>query len=131
VTVTSLDTTGIALDLRINATNPNPVDLTTSGVTSHLVVDQSHDVGTVTLPRTIVLAAGKTVNIDVPVTLKWADVALLAQLAMSTGSIPYTVDGSLEMGGNLLHVTVPFHLEGAVTHAQILGAMMNSLPIPR
>jgi hypothetical protein len=131
VSVTSLDTTGIALDLRLNATNPNSVDLTTSGVSSHLVVDKSHDVGTVMLPHTIVLAAGKTTSIDVPVALKWTDVALLAQLAMSTGAIPYTVDGSLELGGNLLHVAVPFHFESTVTHAQILAAMMNSLPTPR
>lgn len=131
VSVTRLDPTGIALDLRMSATNPNSVDLTTSGVSSHLVVDKSHDVGTVTLPRTIDLAAGKTTSIDVPVALKWTDVALLAQLAMSTGAIPFAVDGSLELGGNLLHVAVPFHFEGAITHAQILGAMMNSLPIPR
>jgi len=127
VSVTRIDMTGIALDVAIGATNPNTVDLTTSGVSSRLVVDKSHDVGTVKLPSTILLAAGKTTPIDVPVELKWGDVALLAQLAMSTGAIPYAVDGSLEMGGSLLHVQVPFHLDGSITHAQIVDAMMNSV----
>jgi len=45
--------------------------------------------------------------------------------------VPYTVDGKLEMGGSLLHVGVPFRLEGAITHEQIAGALLHSLPLPR
>jgi hypothetical protein len=131
VSVTRIDVTGIALDLAMSATNPNSVDLTASAVSTHVVVDKTHDVGSVTLPNTITLPAGKTTKLDVPVTLKWSDVGLLAQLAASTGAVPYSVDGTLEMGGNLLHVAVPFHFEGSISREQILGAMMNSLPKPR
>jgi hypothetical protein len=56
---------------------------------------------------------------------------LLAQLAMSSGAVPYAVDGTLEIGGELMHVGVPFHLGGAISHEQIVGAMMNSLPLAR
>ena len=131
VSVNRVDTMGLALDISMAATNPNSVDLTASGVSSHVVVDKTHDVGTVTLPKAITLPAGKTTRLDVPLTLTWSDLGVLAQLALSTGAVPYTVDGTLEMGGDLLHVGVPFHFDGTITHAQIVGAVMNSVPIPR
>jgi hypothetical protein len=131
VAVTRVDMTGLSLDISMSATNPNAVDLTSSGVSSHVVVDRTHDIGTVTLPTAITLPAGKTTQVDVPLALTWSDLGALAELAMSAGAVPYTVDGTLEMGGNLLHVGVPFHFEGSITHAQIVGAMMNSVPAPR
>jgi LEA14-like dessication related protein len=131
VSVVRVDLTGLVLDLAMNATNPNSVDLSASGVSSHVVVDKTHYVGSVALPNTITLPGGKTTRVDVPVTVNWSDMGLLAQLAMTTGAIPYSVDGSLDMGGSLLHVGVPFHIDGTITHAQIVGAMMNSLPVPR
>jgi hypothetical protein len=131
VIVTRVDMAGIALDIVLDATNPNAEDLTASGMSSHLVVDKSHDVGTITVPRAMTLPAGKTTKLDVPVTLTWSDLGLLAQLAASRGSVPYAVDGKLEMGGSLLHLGVPFRLEGAITHDQIAGALLNSLPLPR
>ncbi len=130
VSVTRIDMTGIALDIAMSATNPNSVDLTAGGISSHVVVDRRHDVGSVTLPQTVTLPAGQTTKLDVPVTLKWSDVGVLAQLAATRGAVPYAVDGTLEMGGSLLHVGVPFHLDGVITHEQIVGAMMNSLPLP-
>jgi LEA14-like dessication related protein len=131
VAVNRVDMTGLALDISMSATNPNSVDLTASGVSSHVVVDKTHDVGTVTLPTAITLPAGKTTRVDVPLTMNWSDFGALAQLALAAGAVPYTVDGTLEMGGNLLHVGVPFHFDGTITHAQILAAMMNSVPVPR
>jgi hypothetical protein len=128
VTVTRIDVTGIALDVSMSATNPNPSDLSASGVSSHVVVDKTHDVGTVTVPETITLPAGKTTTFEVPLTMKWSDMGVLAQLAVSTGAVPYSVDGTLDMGGNLMHVGVPFHLDGTITQAQIVGAMLNSMP---
>ena len=38
--------------------------------------------------------------LDVPLALTWSDIGVLAQLALSTGAVPYTVDGTLEMGGD-------------------------------
>jgi hypothetical protein len=128
VAVTRIDAAGIALDLTMSATNPNSADLTAADVTAHLVLDKTHDVGTITLPKVLTLPASKTTPIDVPVALKWADMGMLADLAASKGSVPYAVDGSLEMGGNLLHVGVPFHVEGAITRDQMAGAVINSLP---
>jgi hypothetical protein len=128
VAVTRFDMAGIALDLALSATNPNSVDLVASDVTSHVVVDRTHDIGTITLPKSITLPAGQTTRLQVPVTLRWSDIGLLAQLATTTAAVPYTVEGTLEMGGTLLHVGVPFHVDGTITREQIVGAMMNSIP---
>ena len=131
VTLTRIDLTGIAIDVSLNVTNPNSVDLTTTDVTSHLVVDKTHDVGTVTLPNAMTLPASQTTRIDVPMTLSWPDMGLLAQLAMSNVAVPYSVDGNLALGGSLVQVRVPFHVDGSITRDQVVGAMMNSLPKPR
>jgi LEA14-like dessication related protein len=131
VSVNRVDLKGLALDISMSATNPNSVDLTASGVSSHVVVDGTHDVGTIALPKTITLPAGTTTRLDFPLALTWSDVGVVAQLALSTGAVPYSVDGTLEMGGSLVHLGVPFHLDGTITHAQVVGAMMNSIPVPR
>jgi hypothetical protein len=128
--VTRIDAAGMALDVSMSATNPNSVDLTASDVSSHVVVG-AHDIGSFTLPRTVTLPAGKTTTLEVPVTLQWADAGLLAQLIAGSGAVPYSVDGKLEMGGALLHVGVPFHVEGTLAREQILTAAMHSLPLPR
>jgi len=131
VSLNRIDVAGLSLDISMSATNPNSVDLTASGVSSHVVVGGTHDVGTVNLPEAITLPAGKTTRLDVPLAKTWSDIGALAQLALAAGDLPYTVDGTLEIGGSLLHVGVPFHFDGTITHAQIVGAMMNSFPAPR
>jgi LEA14-like dessication related protein len=129
-TLTRIDLTGVALDLALSATNPNSSDLTATGLSSHVVVDKTHDVGTVTVPKSITLPAGQTTKLDVPVSLSWSEMGLLAELAASKSAVPYSVDGTLEMGGSLLHVGVPFHFDGTISQQQIAGAVMKSLPLP-
>jgi hypothetical protein len=85
-------------------------------------------IGTVTLPASIVLPASKTTTLAVPVAVTWPEAGLLAQLAATPGGIPYAVDGTLTLGGPLLHVGVPFHFEGRISQAEILEAAARSLP---
>jgi hypothetical protein len=126
--VTSIDVQGIGLSLTMSVTNPNADDLSARGITSHVVVDKTHDVGTVSLPKTLTLPAGQTTKIVVPVSLNGNDVGVLAQVAATNGNLPYSVDGTLDMGGKLLHVGVPFHLDGTLSHEQLVGATLKSLP---
>jgi|GEM_PF-588297 len=128
VTVDGVDPSGLALTVSIDATNPNSAALTASNVSSHVVV-AGHDVGTVMVPESLTLPARKTTRIDVPVKVSWSDMGLLAQLGASSAPVPYSVDGTLELGGSLLHVAVPFHLDGSISHQQIVGAVVNSIPL--
>jgi hypothetical protein len=128
VTVTSIDVQGLGVNVAMSVTNPNSVDLSVSGITSHIVLDKTHDIGTVTLPEAITLPAGKTTKLDLPIALKWTDLGVLGEVAVTSNAVPYSVDGTLELGGSLLHVGVPFHLEGSIPHDQLVGATLNSLP---
>jgi hypothetical protein len=125
-TVTGVDAQAIHLDLTLTATNPNAVDLTVRDVTAHLVVAQKVDLGSMTLPKAYTLPAGKATSIEAPLTLPWGDVSTLTQLA-GAASVPFTVDGTVELGGDLLHVTVPYHIAGSMTRQQLLGATLRSL----
>lgn len=128
VTVNGVDPSGLALTVTISAANPNSADLSVSDVSSHVLL-ANHDVGTVTVPESLTLPGGKTTKIDVPVKVSWSDVTMLAQLAASNAPVPYSVDGTLNLGGSLLHVGVPFHLDGSLTHQQMVSAVMRSMPM--
>jgi len=125
-TLTAVDAQAIHLDLTLTATNPNGVDLTVRDVTAHVVVAQKVDLGSMTLPKTYTLPAGKATSIEAPLTLPWGDVSALTQLA-GAAPLPFTVDGTVELGGDLLHVTVPYHIAGSMTRQQLVGATLRSL----
>jgi hypothetical protein len=126
--VTGVDALGVRLDLELSAANPNTVDLSARSVTAHVVVDRKLDLGTVTLPDAVTLPAGKSTKLSVPVSVAWTDLGALAQLAASSAAVPFTVDGTVEMGGDLLHVAVPFHIDGSVSHDELVHAALGSLP---
>jgi LEA14-like dessication related protein len=127
--LTGMDAQGIELSVELSAANPNSLDLVVNEVTTHIVLDKTRDLGTATLAKAITLPASKTTKLDVPVSLKWADVGLFAQLAATSNAIPYSVDGTLALGGSLV-VGVPFHLEGTIPHEQVVRAAVKSLPQP-
>ncbi len=127
-TVTSLDMLAVHLQVALTATNPNAVDLPVRDVTARIVVGAKFDLGTATIPNAVTLPAGKATKLDVPVSVRWTDMGALAQLAANSSAIPFTVDGTVDLGGDLIAVSVPFHIAGEVSHEQLLGAALNSLP---
>jgi LEA14-like dessication related protein len=126
-TVIELTPQGLDLTLALNATNPNGVSLSSQGVTAHVVVDKSVDLGSVTSTQAVSLAAGQTTLIQVPISVPWTSVLTLVQLGASNRAVPYAVDGTVAMGGTLVNVEIPFHLEGSVTHQQIVSATTRSI----
>jgi hypothetical protein len=130
IAVTRIDTAGIALDVAMAVTNPNSVDLIADEVTGHLVLEGGQDLGSVMVQKSVALPASRTTEVEVPLALKWTDMGALAQLAARAGAVPYSVDGTVEVGG-ALHVAVPFRLTGVITRDQVLAAAMQSFPLPR
>jgi LEA14-like dessication related protein len=127
VTVTSVDAQAMHLQVTLTATNPNTVDLSLQDVTAHVKVADKIDLGSVTLPKTMTLPAGKATTIDAPLTVPWGDVSAFAQLAGAAATVPYTVDGTVELGGALLHVNVPYQLKGSMTRQQFVSVTLHSL----
>ncbi len=126
--VTQLTPEGIDLSVSLAVTNPNSVDLTAQGITAKVVLSPNVDLGTVTSPQTIALAASKTTPVTVPLAVKWTSLAAIAGLAQASGDVPYAIDGTVTIGGERLNVALPFHLTGAVTHAQLVSATVRSIP---
>lgn len=127
--LTSISTLGIDVDLKLDAENVNDSDLSARSVTATIVVDGRIALGTVTVAHAIKLPAHKKTTLDVPVSSRWKDLSGLVSLASAAGKdVPYTVDGSVELGGETLHVQVPFHVVGVLTREQLTQAMLNSLP---
>ncbi|MDP9002529.1 MAG: LEA type 2 family protein [Myxococcota bacterium] len=129
ITLMRIDPQGVELRLELDAANPNSVDLSASDVTSRVVVGGAvEERGIVRLPAAIILPAARTTRIDVPLSLDWPSLGALATLMAAGGAVPYSVDGTLDLGGSLLHVGVPFHFEGSIPRDQIVSAVSSSVP---
>jgi LEA14-like dessication related protein len=128
VQLTGLSPTQISVDVTLDVTNPNTLDLVARSLEAHIIIAKNIDVGTVEIPVTTVFAAGKTTKLDVPLSIQLTDIAPLARLAIAGADLPYTVDGTVGLGGDLLHVTLPYHLSGIVPRDQVARAAMKALP---
>jgi LEA14-like dessication related protein len=127
--VTEVSPAGLGIELTLQAKNPNSIDLTAGGVKAHAVLDKHIEVGVASVDQRVTLAANQTTELNVALSIPWADVvSLLALNVDPRPSVPYFVEGTLTLGGDLLAVEVPFGLEGSVSHDQIVRATLNSLP---
>jgi LEA14-like dessication related protein len=126
--ITSISPLGIDVALKLEAENPNGNDLTARSVTATITLDSRYVLGTVTVPNRINLVAHQKTILDVPVSSRWQDLSSLVTLAAAGKDVPYKVDGTVELGGDLLSIVVPFHLAGTLTREQLAQATINSLP---
>jgi hypothetical protein len=127
-TITSIGTSGIGVLVQLALDNPNSIELSGRSLSAKVVLDGKQDLGTVTVPNGLKMPAGQRTELSVPMSLPWKDLAPLLALAGQARDVPYDVDGSLEVGSETFHLSVPFHLKGALTHEQLMQATVGSLP---
>lgn len=127
VSVTSVDIAGFDMRVKMEAFNPNGFAISVNSVVAHVIVDATQDLGTVTASQAISLPANSRTLIDVPMNVKWKGLGGLATLAQARKPVPYTVDGTANVGGQSLNVNVPFKLEGKITPEQLQSAAVKSL----
>jgi LEA14-like dessication related protein len=126
--VTAISPAGIQMNVELALDNPNGVALSARTVTANVVLDGKYPLSSVTVPHEVTLAAHSRSALLVPMTLKWEGVSTLVALAGSQRNVPYEVNGSVNLGGDLLNVDVPFHLAGVLTKEQLVQLTLNSLP---
>lgn len=126
--VTEVTPAGVGLALSVEAYNPNGVDLSARSVTGKIVLDGKYDLGTTTVSKPVSLPAGARTTLDIPLSVAWNDMTALATLATSNRAAPYTVDGTVTVGGERLNVDLPFHMTGVITHDELVQATMRSIP---
>jgi LEA14-like dessication related protein len=130
VTITQIvPAKGLDLSVELGVRNPNRVDLSARSLTAHVVVAQRYDLGSTTVTQAFTLPAEREVQLAVPLSLEWRDVGALASLALTNTDVPYTVDGVVTLGGDVLNVDVPFRLAGTISPIDLLRAGLPSLPL--
>jgi LEA14-like dessication related protein len=125
--VTAVDISGFDMRVKMEAFNPNAVDLSVRSVVAHVVVDGNQDLGTVTSSTVVNLPANARTVIDVPMNVKWTNVGVVASLAAAKKPVGYTVDGTATVGGERLNVDIPFKVTGTITPEQLQQALVKSL----
>jgi LEA14-like dessication related protein len=126
--LTGINTTGIEVEAKLEAYNPNDFDIEVRGYTATMVLDHKINVGTITSQQKVTLPAKKKTTFDVPVNVKWNDATQLAPLALSTRDVPWDAEGKVKIGGDMIDVELPFKVNGTLTHQQIVQAVNRSLP---
>jgi LEA14-like dessication related protein len=126
--ITRIDPQGIELLLHLDAFNPNGYALSVRGISASVLVDGRLDLGKVTIERPVSIPAGQRVPIDAPIASRWNDLPSIALLAASNRTVPYTVKGTVTLGGESLSVDVPYAFDGVITHEQIVHAALGSIP---
>jgi LEA14-like dessication related protein len=126
--VAAVSPAGIDILLKVEATNPNKYALSAQSVTGKAKLDGKWDLGTVTINKPIALPPATPTMIDVPMTLPWTDVRALGALAAAKRPVPYSVEGTVTIGGDKLNVALPFAMTGTIAHEQIAAAAMKGIP---
>lgn len=128
--VTSLGPQGAGLLVRLEATNPNRVALSARSVTAKAKLDGKWELGTVTSTSPVVLPLGAPTNVDVAMLLPWNDLKAVSALALAAGPVPYTVEGTVNVGNEALNFDLPFSLSGTLTREQVIAAALKPVIAP-
>jgi LEA14-like dessication related protein len=126
--ITRIDPQGFDVLLHIDAANPNTYALSVRGISANVVVDNRLDLGKVTIDKPVSIPSGQRIPIDVPISSQWKDLPAIATLAAANRTIPYTVKGTVTVGGESVNIDVPYSFDGTITHDQIVKAAIGSLP---
>jgi LEA14-like dessication related protein len=126
--VTAVSTAGISLLVRMAIHNPNRIGLSMRSVTAEMTLDGRYKLGAVTVPEAIDLPANQSTRIDAPLSVAWTDLPGIVAIAAGGRSVPYTVDGTVSIGGDVIRAELPFHLTGEIKPEQLATAVINSLP---
>ena len=125
IDVNGIDQRGIALHVRVIATNERHSEtISIDALRVHVTVGDQ-DLGTVDVAHAWELPPNQPVLIETDILVPIANLPALAMQAAS-GPVPYHLDGRAHVLN--LGWSVDFSYDGQITQQQILGAAMPALP---
>lgn len=127
ISVNSITKQGISMVATLRVTNPNKFAISASRVNAKLTLPNNVVLRFAPVARKIHWAPSSTSSTDIELTATWQQAVHLAQLA-ALETIPFTVDGSFDIGGDTLHITVPFSMRGTLDRKQIIEATLKDVP---
>ncbi len=119
---------GLHLEVTLSAKNPNGFSLSTRSIKARVVLDGTTDLGEVLIPNAVKIPAKKSVQLVVPVQVKWANAVAIGIIAASKPVIPYTVKGTATVGVDDYEADVPFALSSTMTREELLKATSGAVP---
>lgn len=117
---------GVELQVTLRVKNPNAFALDAQEVDGTLFVEGGRKLGTGRAQPHHSIPAQGTAAVQSQVQVAWDDVASL-QPFLSREHLPYTFKGHVTLGGDTLHVTLPFEMQGTLTREQLLQAGLRGL----
>ncbi len=126
--VTSVATTGLDLSITLKAKNPNKMPLIARKVKARVKLADEIDLGEVSVDTRVDIPSKGQAEIVVPLPMKWGDVGAVVTMAYKRETIPFTVEGTAELGFEKASFEVPFKTTGTLTRDQIKELGMKNLP---
>lgn len=117
---------GVDLQVTLSVKNPNAFALDAQEVEGTLVVEGGKKLGTGRAHPNHSIPAHGTGSVESQVQIAWDDVLAL-QPFLSREHVPYTFQGHVTLGGETLHLTLPFEMQGTLTREQLLQAGLRGL----
>jgi len=114
IDITGLGLQGGTLDLLLDVRNPNTYELRTTRITVVIYLEDTR-FGDAALTRALVLPAGETTRVVVPVAFSWSGVGSGARGLIARGAVRYLLDGRLELDTPIGARGVDVDLDGTVT----------------
>jgi LEA14-like dessication related protein len=121
---------GVELELTIEVDNPNSVPLRARSVTADVTVGTSVKLGEVTVEAPLKVPAKDSGTVTAPLSLDWQNAAAIAVLAATRETVPFTVEGTANVGVGDVRFDVPFKTDGKLTRAQLMSLGAGAAPIP-
>ena len=117
---------GVELAVTLSVKNPNGFALDAHEVEGTLIVEGGQKLGTGRANPKRSIPAHGTGTVESQVRVAWDDVSAL-QKFLTRESVPYTFKGNVTLGGDTLHLTLPFEMQGTLTREQLLQAGLRGL----
>jgi LEA14-like dessication related protein len=126
VRVAGVSAGGLDLDVQLQVHNPNSFPLSAEAVDGTLYDARDRKLGVGRSNPEDAIPAGGSSIVASTVHIGWEDLTALAPLLVSE-NIPYEFRGGVTLGGESIHVTLPFTLTGQLTRTQLLQAGLRGL----
>jgi len=126
VRVTGVGARGLDLDVELQVHNPNSFPLSAEAVEGTLYSTHDQKLGEGRSSPSKAIPANGSSIVASTVHVAWENLPALAPL-LAVERIPYEFRGDVTLGGESIHVRLPFTLSGELTRAQLLEAGWRGL----
>jgi LEA14-like dessication related protein len=126
VRVTGVGARGLDLDVELLVHNPNSFPLSAEAVEGTLYSARDQKLGEGRSSPSKAIPANGSSIVASTVHVAWENLPALAPL-LAVERIPYEFRGDVTLGGESVHVSLPFTLSGELTRTQLLEAGWRGL----